>query len=150
MVQNFSVLIMMSGKVIVVDVSSRQTFGQVKFWIWVKERILPCQQRLVCNHMEVDDTYWIVESCDVSLVLDNKVYAMYKVVISCPSLHYDLIIYRGLREGEGIQCVQRVIRLATCMWPWAVDVGMFADDELEELRVLLDRHSAWELGIKAA
>jgi hypothetical protein len=36
------------------------------------------------------------------------------------------------------------------MWPWAVDVGMFSDDELEELRVLLARHAAWELGIQAA
>jgi hypothetical protein len=84
------------------------------------------------------------------LVLVNKVYAVCKVVTSCPRLHYDLIIHRGLQEGEGIQCVQRVIRLATCMWPWAEDVGMFADDELEELRVLLDRHSAWKFRIKAA
>jgi hypothetical protein len=141
---------LLSGKVIVVYVSSRQTFGQVKFWIWVNERILPCQQRLVWKHIEVDDTYWIVESCDVSLVLVDKVYAMYKVVISCPSLDYDLIISRGLWAGDGIKCVLRVIRLAICMWPWAGDVDMFSDDELEELRVLLGRHTAWELGIQAA
>jgi hypothetical protein len=140
----------MSGTVIVVDVSSRQTFGQVKFWIWVKERILPCQQRFVWKHIEVDDTYWIVESCDVSLVLVNKVYAMCKVVTSCPGLHYALILYRGLREGEGIQCVQKVIRLAICMWPWAEDVGMFSDDELEELRVMLARDPRWELETEAA
>jgi hypothetical protein len=145
----FKISVSLSGKVIVVDVSSRQTFRQVKFWIWVKERILPCQQRLFWERIEVDDTYWIVESCEVSLVLVSKVYAMYKVVISCPNLDYDSS-YCGLREGECIQLVQRVIRVAIGMWPWAVDVGMFSDDELEELRVLLARHAAWELGIQAA
>jgi hypothetical protein len=127
---------MMSGKVIVVDVSSRQTFGQVKFWIWANERILPCQQHRVWNHIEVDDTYWIVESCDVSLVVYNKVSSIYKVVISRPSLHWKLILYRGQQEGEGIQ--------------WVVDVGMFTDGELDELRVLLARKHDVELGIKAA
>jgi hypothetical protein len=44
---------MLSGRSIVVDVSSLQTFEQVKFWIWVKERILPYQQHLVWNLVEV-------------------------------------------------------------------------------------------------
>jgi hypothetical protein len=149
MVQNFSVSAVREGHCGGCTVSSRQTFGQVKFWIWVKERILPCQQRLFWERIEVDDTYWIVESCEVSLVLVSKVYAMYKVVISCPNLDYDSS-YCGLREGECIQLVQRVIRVAIGIWPWAVDVGMFSDDELEELRVLLARHAAWELGIQAA
>jgi hypothetical protein len=64
------------------DVSSLNTFEQVKFWIWVKEGIVPYQQHLVWGTHEVDDTYKIVESWDLSLVVEEKVSAMYKVLIS--------------------------------------------------------------------
>jgi hypothetical protein len=131
----------MSGKVIVVDVSSLHTFDQVKFWIWVKEGYFPYQQNLFRHVVEVDKNDWIKESCDVSLVVEDKISAMYKVLISSG--------WRNLfRADEGIGCVRNMINLATCRRPWGEDVGMFTDDELEKLRVMLATDYRWNLGIE--
>jgi hypothetical protein len=123
---------MMSGKVIVVDVSSRHTFEQVKFWIWIKEGFVPYQQHLVWGTHEVDDTYRIKETCEVSLIVEDQVYAMYKVLIWSDRLNLD-------RAGDGIEWVQMMINLATCRRTWG-EHGMFTDAELGKLRVMLATH----------
>jgi hypothetical protein len=43
-----------------------------------------------------------------------------------------------------------MIRLTTCVRPWLEEVGIFIDNELEELRVMLAREPRWELETEAA
>jgi hypothetical protein len=133
---------MMSGKVIVVDVSSRHTFEQVKFWIWIKEGFVPYQQHLVWGTHEVDDTYRIKETCEVSLIVEDQVYAMYKVLIWSDRLNLD-------RAGDGIEWVQMMINLATCRRTWG-EHGMFTDAELGKLRVMLATHDGWTFAVSLA
>jgi hypothetical protein len=133
----------MSGKVIVVYVSSLHTFEQVKFWIWVQEGFLPYQQHIVWETDEVNDTDWIKETCDVSLIVEDHVFAMYKVLISTGWRHL-------FDAGLGIECVRSMIRLATCRRTWGEHVGTFTDTELGKLRVMLATHDGWTFAVSPA
>jgi hypothetical protein len=73
------------------------------------------------------------------LIVEDQVYAMYKVLISSG--------WRNLyRAGDGIECVQNMINLATCRRPWGKHVGIFTDAELGKLRVMLATDYRWNLG----
>ena len=128
---------MMSGKVIEVYASPGESFARVKFWIMVKEGFLPYQQRLFRDLVEIDGADWVEESCDISLVVENKVSAMYKILSSCRSVE------EALRHGyashfEGIHLVQFLINVSTR--DWRENVGTFTEDELEELYVSFGTH----------
>ena len=138
---------MISGKLIEVCASSEETFAHVKFWIRVKEGFLPYQQRLFRNLVEVDGADWIEESCDISLVVENKVSAMYKILSSCLSVE-EALRHPYASQGEGIHRVQFLINLSTS--DWREDSGTFTDDELQELHVLLASDWRWSLVIEAA
>ena len=128
---------MISGKVIEVYASSEESFARVKFWIMVKEGFLPYQQRLFRNLVEVDGADWVEESCDISLVVENKVSAMYKILQCCRSV--EEIFRTGIAQHfEGIHRVQFLINVSTR--DWRENVGTFTEDELEELYVLFETH----------
>jgi hypothetical protein len=100
------------------------------------------------NLVEVDAD-GIDESCDVFLVVENKVSAMYKVLIRSRIVREEFSGRTSRnRGGKGIQRVQGMISIAT--WSWFQDVGMFSDDELEELRVMLATDRGWNCGTEAA
>ena len=128
---------MISGKVIEVYASSEESFARVKFWIMVKEGFLPYQQRLFRNLVEVDGADWVEESCDISLVVENKVSAMYKILSSCRSVRHALC-HPHASQGEGSHRVQLLINVSTR--DWRENVGTFTEDELEELYVLFGTH----------
>jgi hypothetical protein len=159
---------MMSGPLTVVDVSSEDTFDQVKFWIWVKEGIMPYQQRLFVSLVGVDDdgieqsveqffsnlvevdADGIDESCDVFLVVETRVSAMYRALLGSPIVREEFIGPTARnRGGKGIQRVQGMISIISRYWVQQ-DVPMFTCDELEELRVMLATDRGWNCGIEAA
>jgi hypothetical protein len=135
-------VLMMSGEVIVVDASSEDTFDHVMFWIRVRKGFLPYQQHLFRGPVDVGGK-WIEESCEVSLVVENKVSAMYKVLIACPAVRWEFWDRESRHRGsKGIQRVQSMINVAT--WAWCRDdVGEFDDVELQELCVMLATDRGW-------